>query len=80
MDALPQEFPCQGNGDFRSPAISVKNADGSYGCDLRYKSYEVKKGKYGINPTLSMDVSPTLIPDRHSTRYPGVGVQWALNF
>ncbi|MFR7475313.1 alpha-galactosidase [Frisingicoccus sp.] len=48
MDALPQEFPCQGNGDFRSPAISVKNVDGSYGCDLRYKSYEVKKGKYGI--------------------------------
>lgn len=27
MDALPQEFPCQGNGDFRSPAISVKNGD-----------------------------------------------------
>ncbi len=48
MDALPQEFPCQGNGDFRSPAIAVKNTDGSYGCDLRYKSHEVKKGKYGI--------------------------------
>ena len=41
MDALPQEFPCQGNGDFRSPAIAVKNTDGSYGCDLRYKSHEV---------------------------------------
>lgn len=48
MDALPQEFPCQGNGDFRSPAISVKNGDGSYGCDLRYQGYEIKKGKYGI--------------------------------
>ena len=48
MDALPQEFPCQGNGDFRSPAIAVKNTDGSYGCDLRYKSHEVRKGKYGI--------------------------------
>lgn len=35
---------------------------------------------FDISPTLSMDVSPTLIPDRHSTRYPGVGVQWALNF
>lgn len=48
MDALPQEFPCQGNGDFRSHAILVQNADGSYSCDLRYKSYEVKKGKYAI--------------------------------
>ena len=48
MDVLPQEFPCQGNGDFRSPAIAVKNADGSYGCDLRYKRHEVKKGKYAI--------------------------------
>lgn len=35
---------------------------------------------FDISPTLSMDVSPTLIPDRHSTCYPGVGVQWALNF
>ena len=24
LDVLPQEFPCQGNGDFRSSAISVK--------------------------------------------------------
>ena len=48
MDALPQEFPCSGSGDFRSPAINVLNDDGSYGCDLRYKSYEIKKGKYGL--------------------------------
>ena len=48
MDSLPQELSCYGNGDFRSPAIAVKNTDGSYGCDLRYKSHEVKKGKYGI--------------------------------
>lgn len=48
MDVLPQEFPCQGNGDFRSSAISVKNSDGSYGCDLRYQGHEVKKGKYSV--------------------------------
>ena len=29
MDVLPQEFPCQGNGDYRSPVFAVKNADGS---------------------------------------------------
>ena len=29
MDVLPQELPCQGTGDFRSTAVSIKNADGS---------------------------------------------------
>lgn len=48
LDVLPQEFPCQGNGDFRSSAISVKNSDGSYGCDLRYQGHKVKKGKYAV--------------------------------
>ncbi|MDO4334044.1 MAG: alpha-galactosidase [Eubacteriales bacterium] len=48
MDALPQEFPCQGTGDYRSAAFLVKNADGSYGCDLRYQSHEIRKGKYAI--------------------------------
>ena len=46
MDVLPQEYPCRGTGDFRSPALIVKNADGSYSCDLRYESHEIKKGKY----------------------------------
>jgi alpha-galactosidase len=48
MDVLPQEFPCMGNGDFRSPAITVRNEDGSYSCDLRYKDYVIRKGKYGL--------------------------------
>ena len=48
MDALPQELPCHGTGDYRSPAIAVKNADGSYGCDFRYHGYKISKGKYGI--------------------------------
>ncbi|MDD3220579.1 MAG: alpha-galactosidase [Lachnospiraceae bacterium] len=49
MDVLPQEFPCLGNGDYRTPALIIKNADGSYSCDLRYKSYRVFSGKYGID-------------------------------
>lgn len=48
MDALPQELPCQGTGDFRSSAVAIKNSDGSYGCDFRYQSYRITKGKYGI--------------------------------
>ena len=48
LDALPQEFPCRGNGDFRSPALDVKAADGVYGCDLRYAGHRVSTGKYSI--------------------------------
>lgn len=48
MDALPQEFPLQGNGDYRSPALVVRNEDGTYACDLRYKSHKIKKGKYSL--------------------------------
>ncbi|MCH4280718.1 alpha-galactosidase [Mediterraneibacter sp. NSJ-151] len=48
MDTLPQEFPCYGNGDFRSTALVVENADGSMSCDLRYKSHTILKGKYNL--------------------------------
>lgn len=48
MDVLPQEFPCFGNGDYRTPAIIVKNEKGDISCDLRYKGYKIKEGKYGL--------------------------------
>ena len=48
MDVLPQELPCQGTGDYRSPAIVIRNADGSYGCDFRYRGHRITKGKYGL--------------------------------
>ena len=48
MDTLPQEFPCYGNGDFRSTAFAVENADGSMSCDLRYKSHKIFEGKYNL--------------------------------
>ena len=48
MDTLPQEFPCYGNGDFRSTAFAVENADGSMSCDLRYKSHKILDGKYSL--------------------------------
>lgn len=47
-DLLPMEYPCYGNGDFRSPAVNVRNKQGVYGLDLRYKSHRFVEGKYGI--------------------------------
>lgn len=48
LDVLPQEYPCQGNGDFRSPCLVVERADGAYSCDLRYQGFEIERGKYGL--------------------------------
>lgn len=48
MDCLLQEYPTQGTGDYRTTCLTIKNADGTYSCDLRYKDYKIIKGKYGI--------------------------------
>lgn len=48
MDALPQELPCQGTGDYRSPSVVIKNSDGSYGCSFRYQGHRILEGKYGL--------------------------------
>ncbi|MBQ9060661.1 MAG: alpha-galactosidase [Firmicutes bacterium] len=48
MDALPQEFPTQGTGDYRSPLLAVTDDRGVYGCDLRFDSYEICQGKYEL--------------------------------
>ncbi len=48
MDTLPQEYPTQGTGDYRTVCFNMKNPDGSYACDARYKEYNIKKGKYKI--------------------------------
>ncbi|MCQ2507726.1 MAG: alpha-galactosidase [Dorea sp.] len=48
LDALPQEFPTYGTGDYRSPAMRVKNEDGSYEIDLRFEGYEILDGKYSL--------------------------------
>lgn len=48
LDALPQEYPFQGQGDFRSPAFAVEQPDGSYGCSLKYEGYEISEGKYAL--------------------------------
>lgn len=48
LDVLPQEYPCYGTGDYRSPAVRIRDAKGVYGCDLRFRSYQIMEGKYGI--------------------------------
>lgn len=48
MDSLPQEFPALGNGDFRTSACIIKNADRTYCSDFRYKSHSIKSGKYAL--------------------------------
>lgn len=48
LDALPQEYPNYGNGDFRSPSFRLRDASGVFGTDLRYESHRMVPGKYGI--------------------------------
>ena len=48
LDVLPQEYPAFGTGDYRSPAMIVKNNDGSFACDLRYFGHKITKGKYHL--------------------------------
>ena len=48
MDALQQEYPSYGTGDYRSTALIIENVDGSTACDLRYRSHHIFNGKYKI--------------------------------
>lgn len=48
LDALPQEYPVMGTGDYRSSALVIRNENGSEYCDLRYINHEIKQGKYSL--------------------------------
>lgn len=48
LDTLPQEYSTWGVGDFRLPSIEFESEDGSRMADLRYVSYELRQGKYGL--------------------------------
>ena len=41
MDALPQEYPSYGTGDYRSTALIVENADGSTACHIFNGKYKI---------------------------------------
>lgn len=48
LDVLPQEYPAYGHLDYRTPAYEVRLADGTTTTELRYDSYEIKKGKAAL--------------------------------
>lgn len=48
LNTLPQEYSCEGVGDFRISSIAATHKNGSNALDLRYKSHTVKSGKYTI--------------------------------
>ena len=48
LDALPQEYPSLGTGDFRNYALNIENADGSQCCNPVYIIHEIAAGKYTL--------------------------------
>ena len=48
LDTMPQEYTSSDVGDYRLTSLNIMNADGSYGTNLRYDSYEILNVKYSI--------------------------------
>lgn len=49
LDAQPQEFSTQQQGDFRTSSIEVVNSDGSYSFHGKAVDYKITKGKYTLS-------------------------------
>ncbi len=47
-DTFPFEYPAAGMGDYRTPALEIKEEDGADGCMLRYMSHRIYKGHESI--------------------------------
>lgn len=50
MQYTKQECPVYGTGDYRSPALSIEQENGSRIVNFTYKSYEVYQGKKPLTP------------------------------
>ena len=48
LDAQPQEFTTQQQGDFRINSIEVQNGDGSFSFDGRYVSHRIYPGAFSL--------------------------------
>ena len=48
LDTHPQEYSCNGTGDFRASALSLRGASGSSATDIRYVSHKIYAGKPAI--------------------------------
>ena len=62
LDVLPQEFPTQGTGDYRTPGLIVRDSEGIYGVVLHYKGFEILEGKYSLKglPAVHAEDAQTL--------------------
>ena len=62
LDAQPQEFTTQQQGDFRINSIEVQNADGSFSFNGRYVSHKMYRGPFTIKgmPTASANENDTV--------------------
>lgn len=49
LDAQPQEFSTQQQGDFRTPSIEIVNGDGSYSFHGKAEAHKITKGKYKLD-------------------------------
>ena len=49
LDAQPQEFSTQQQGDFRTASIEVVNSDGSYSFHGKTVNFKIKDGKYQLD-------------------------------
>ena len=49
LDAQPQEFTTQQQGDFRINSIEVQNSDGSFSFNGRYVSHKIYEGPFTLN-------------------------------
>ena len=45
MEHIKQELPSFGTGDYRSPAVEIRQENGSRISDFQYQSYEIEEGK-----------------------------------
>ena len=53
-DSAPLEYSCNGSGDFRISALSIKNADGNTVTDIRFTGHRIYPGKPPIDPLPSV--------------------------
>lgn len=61
LDAQPQEFSTQQQGDFRTASIEVVNSDGSYSFNGTVTDHKIWKGKY------KLDTLPTVFARENDT-------------
>lgn len=45
LDVLPMAYSCNGSGDFRLAALSIKDSDGRTTTDIRYVDHKIYNGK-----------------------------------